>query len=403
MTNRLLLRLHLDSSLSWLSPHGESIVVATEKGDSNEQLFQAQAQSQQIVVLVPAIKVLLIRASIVSRSRAQLLKAIPYALEDQLASPVEDLHFALPTPISAAEIGVAVVAREQMRLWLEQLACYGIKPDVMLPESLFLPWKEDRINVMIEDHEIIIRAGEWQCLTANSENLDQIIHILNAGHDIPRSLEIVDFRQASPFALRATVSQYHARQQDPLKFFAPRLNTSLPINLLQGEFAPHHRHVPAQTLWRYAAILFAAAIGLSVIYALIDRWQLQRESTALDIAMRDLLHESIPGIKRDDDPAGVMHSEFLRLQGGSSPVGLLSILGQIAPVLGGTVRATLKGMEYRNARLEIALRVPDVSALDALRERLALLPGLKAEVTAASPGDGTVEGRLRIEMTGAFR
>ena len=91
-----------------------------------------------------------------------------------------------------------------------------------------------------------------------------------------------------------------------------------------------------------------------------------------------------------------MDSALARMRGGSDAGGLLRVLNLIAPTLGSTTRTTLRSVEYHNTTLELGLRAPDVPALDVMRERLANLPGLKVEVTAATSADNGIDGRLRI-------
>ena len=100
--------------------------------------------------------------------------------------------------------------------------------------------------------------------------------------------------------------------------------------------------------------------------------------------------------KVDGDPRQLMESALTRIRGGADAGGLLRVLAQISPTLGSTTRTTLKSIEYHNATLELGLRAPDVPALDLIRERLANLPGLKVEVTAATSATDGVDGRLRI-------
>ncbi|MFY8136132.1 MAG: type II secretion system protein GspL, partial [Aquimonas sp.] len=49
---------------------------------------------REIVLLLPAESVLLTRAPRVARSEGLLRQALPFALEERLATPVEQLHFA---------------------------------------------------------------------------------------------------------------------------------------------------------------------------------------------------------------------------------------------------------------------------------------------------------------------
>ena len=113
MSERLLIRLHADGQLSWLAQGaGGRLLSGTNAGAPPAATL---ARSQRIVVLVPSEHVVLLEADAVSTRRAQLAKAVPFALEDQLASPVEELHFALPDTIAGGRIAVAIVARATLR------------------------------------------------------------------------------------------------------------------------------------------------------------------------------------------------------------------------------------------------------------------------------------------------
>src|SRR6516225_1561105 len=145
MPDRLLLRLAPDGSLAWLAQDasGRALSGANAGAPPRETL----ARARQVAVLVPAETVLLTETPAVSRQRAQLAKAIPFALEERLASPVEDLHFALPTEIGADALPVAIVARDTLRGWIAQLAEQGIQPDALVPETLALPLASDATTV----------------------------------------------------------------------------------------------------------------------------------------------------------------------------------------------------------------------------------------------------------------
>jgi len=125
--------------------------------------------------------------------------------------------------------------------------------------------------------------------------------------------------------------------------------------------------------------------------------RLAREADRLATAQRDALRTSAPELADiAGDPRSLMQSSLARMRGDSAGSGLLALLGRIGPVLAGTTRVQLRGLEYRNATLELGLLAPDVSALDLLREQLANLGGLKVEVTQANSGEKGVDGRLRV-------
>ena len=393
MSERLLLRLHTDDSLTWLAQDAQGRVLSG--ANSGVPAAATIARARHIVVLVPSEQVLLLETARVTAQRAQFVKAVPFALEDQLASPVEDLHFALPERLSEARVPVAVVAREVLRGWLARLAEDGIRPDALIPETLALPVAAGG-TLVLEDDRALLR-GPNAALACDIAGLPEWLEVFAANDADTFMPEVRDFRAAIPLRLPGRIGQYHARQRDPLAYFAAQLGNEPALNLLQGEFAPAHRGAPARRLWRVAAALSAAALVLLFAYAGADCWRLARESARLDAAMRDTLHQGFPEMDNvAGEPRALMDSALRRYSGGNDSGGLLHVLGDVAPIVGSTTRSVLKSVEYHNATLELGVRAPDVPTLDLMRERLGNVPGLKAEVTAANSVDNGVDGRLRI-------
>jgi general secretion pathway protein L len=397
MPDRLLLRLDADESLTWLAQDAQGRAISgTSAGVPPAETL---ARAQRITVLVPSEQVLLLDTPRMSAQRNQFAKAVPFALEDQLASPVEDLHFAVPERPDSERVPVAIVSRAVLREWLVRLKRDGIQPDTVIPEILAVPNIEGGALV-IEANRALLRTAIAQGCSCDLPNLPDWLACLAANDTTLITPEVYDFRAAPALALPVAVKRYHERQHDVLTFFASHVAAEPVLNLLQGEFAPAHHHAPAKRLWNIGGILAAAALILLFVYFGADSWRLSRESVRLDNAMSAALHEGFPEMdKVPGYPRQLMDSALTRLHGGADAGGLLRVLVQIAPILGSTTRTTLKSIEYHNATLELALRAPDVPTLDLIRERLANLPGLKVEVTAVTSADNAIDGRLRIVGT----
>lgn len=388
MSERLLIRLLPDGQLTWLAQDANGRALSGSNAGAPPAATIARAR--RIVALVPSERVLMLETAVVSARRAQFAKAVPFALEDQLAAPVEDLHFALPARIGSERAAVAVVARATLQEWIAALAAYGIRADAMYPESLVIGAAGERATLMIEPARSVLRSGVL-AFACETSALPQWLALAPAA-----PLDVHDFRQAPRLVLSAQVAAYRERQPDALAFLAGQLAREPDLNLLQGEFAPSHRHVPAMQLWRRAALIAAAAVILAFAYAGSDYLRLNHEAQRIQSAQRELLRVNLPELAGvAGDPRNLMQSALTRMRGDSSGSGLLRILGQIGPILAATTRVQLKGLEYRNAMLELALRAPDVPALDLVREQLANL-GLRVDVTEANASDKGVEGRLRI-------
>jgi len=386
MSERLLIRLHADGQLTWLAQ--DAAARALSASNAGTPPAPALARAQRVIVFVPAEEVLLLDAPRLAGARAQFLKALPFALEDQLASAVEDMHFAVPDRLGEDRVPVAIVARATLRGWLDRLAAEGVRPDAIYAETQALPIEGG--CVLVEDSRAL-----WRMPThAGACDLAGLADWLALENASPAGWDVHDFRDARPLPLPIAPLRYHAGSRDALAFLAAQPEP--PLNLLQGEFAPAHRQAPAQQLWRNAAMLAAAALLLLFVYYSADTWRLARQSARLDAAARAALHEGFPDMdKVAGDPRALMQSALNGLRGGGDSAGLVPLLGRIAPTLGSTTRTTLTALEYHNATLELGLRAPDVPTLDLMRERLAGL-GLKVEVTAANSGAQGIDGRLRI-------
>lgn len=376
MSERLLIRLLADDGLTWLTQDVSG--RALSGANAGAPPAQALERAQRIVVLAPAEEILLLETPGLPGARAQALKALPFAIEDRLAGSVEDQHFAAPERLDGERIPVAVVARAMLRGWLDRLARDGIRADAIYSECQLLP----EASIVLDGERALWHDSAASMGACRMRDLSDWLALLDATAEKPVSRTTHDLRSGA---------------HDALAFFGAQLQREPALNLLQGEFAPAHRQAPARRLWRNAAALAVAALLLLFVYYGADCWRLSRQSARLDAQARGVLHEAFPGMdKVAGDPRQLMDSAMRGLQGGGSDSGLMRLLARIAPILASTTRTTLAGMEYHNATLELALRAPDVQTLDLMRERLAGLPGLKVEVTAANSGADGVDGRLRI-------
>ncbi len=398
MSERLLIRLQADGRLSWLTQDASGRALAGTT--SGAPAAQAVTRAQRIVVLVPAEDVLLLETPRIAGGSSQFRKAVPFALEDQLAGSVEDLHFAIPERTSGDRVPVAVVARATVSDWIDQLASEGIRADAMFAETQALPCETDGACLLVEGERALWRFAAAQAGACEVNALPDWLPVIAGGEDKPRALIVHDFRDAPALELPIQPLRYHRNQHDALAFLATQLATEPALNLLQGAFAPAHRQAPAKRLWRNAGALTAAAIILLFVYYGADCWRLSRQSASLDAAAHSILHSTFPSMdKVPGDPRQLMQSAMRGLNAGSDSGGLLPLLTRIAPILGSTTRISLTGMEFHNDTLELAMRAPDVQTLDRMREGLNNLPGLGVELTAVNSGAEGIDGRMRINRS----
>ena len=394
MPDRLILRLDRTGGLTWLRQSADGRMLSSSQRGVPPASVRAPAS--EVVVLVPSEDVLLVEARVNSRNASQLLQAVPFAVEDQLLGAVEDQHFAIQSK-SDGKIGVAVVARARMRGWIEMLAIEGIRPDVVIPESLALPLSPESATALVDAGRVIVRLDPWSAMTCDAARFPAWLAQVRAA-GIDRAIEVQDFGHDPVLVLEGPIAAYHAGQSDPLAFLARNLRMG-GINLLSGEFSSVHRQALGTRWWRRALALAAAVVLIAFVHRGFEVSRLSHAVERADAAMSDSLEKAFPDLgaaERARAPQSVMRDRLERLRGGSESSGMLRMLGQIAPLIGRTTRSQLRGLEFRNGVLEVGLRSPDVATLDSLREQFSAIPGLSAEVTASIPADSGVDGRIRI-------
>jgi general secretion pathway protein L len=384
MPHRVLIRLHAGGATEWLAQGRDGSVL------QGPLPGLPGAAGDETVLLLPAEDVLLLEAPRIGGSRAQLAQALPFAIEDQLAAAIETQQVAFDERAGGDTVPVAVIARAQLDAALGLLRDAGIQPDAAYAESQLLPF--DVPTVLVESSRALLRWSRSGALVSTAQSLGIDIELLRAA-DVP--FDRLHVFGAMPTPLPADVNTRVEPVAAPLAWLAGRLGHVAGPNLLQGDYRPPRRHAEASGLWRWAAAMAVAAVLLGFAHAAVERAHWQSVVAERQAEMEQLLRHALPGVQRIVDPVAQMRIELER-SSGQQAQGALPLLARIAPVIAGSGRYTLEGLEYRGGTLEMVIVAPDVAELDKLRESLSNLAPLQVELTSATPGSRGVEGRLRV-------
>jgi general secretion pathway protein L len=367
----LLLRLRDDGGSEWLDADG-----VVHDGWPPQH-------AQRVVVLVPAEDVLLLDVARIAGSERQWSQALPFVVEEQLVLPIESQHVAWWRGSRDDRICVAVVARARLEAWLAQLHAAGVAPDVLLPESLALPWDPERPTLLVDGGRCVLRIGESSAL---SGDVGEIVAV--AAH--AESMPAVDAWLVGDASSPLPAQEEHVVAHALLAFSAQRAG----LNLLQGDYVPRGRSDGLARRWRGAAVLVCIALLLALLHPLLDLHKLAGKVAAQRAEMEQLYRRAVPSATAVDDPARQLQS-VLATRGLAHGDGVMNLLAQLAPALAADDRLALDSLEYRDRRLELVVQAGSVADLDALRQRLAR-SGLNAEIAGTTPGTRGVQGRLRL-------
>jgi len=397
MTHRVLIRYRgPQHPLQWLAEDDRGRSGPLSAGERIESRVLAGAS--EIVVVIAVEHTLLLEAEVAARSREQLLRAIPFALEDQLAEPVEGLHFsAIPHPRGSGQL-VLAVRRERLREWLADLASRGIWPDRMLVDALLLPLPPESIIALVDGDRVLVRSAAARAFAASVEELPEWLVLADAPRaaDGRSRVRIVGGTAPALDAARFVVEREPGPSEALAVLAAGLRAQAASPDLLVGEFAPRHRGEPLRKLWRLAAVLAFAALIAGFGWVLLDRHLLSIRVAALRGEIGTLYAQIYPGSPVQANAVDRVRADYRVLGGRAGEGGALELLAQVAPLVSSSPQTFLKGVEYRSGALELVLLTPGVATLDQLRESIGSLPGLSAELAGATARQGGTEGRLRI-------
>ena len=380
MLDRHLIRWRPDGSTEWLSLGRDGSVI------EGPQAGWPSRAAERCIGLLPAEQVLLTEAPRVARNAAQLAKALPFAIEDSLIAPVETQHLAFADAVGGDSLPCAVIERRRVESTLQQAAEQGLTLDALYSEAQCLPLRGEQPSGLFEDGRGIIRLARSRALALELDALKSWLA------QRPATADSVHW-----FAAGEDAGEAERLTRPVLAWLGANLPGRDSPSLLQGRYAPAARTQAWRSGWRWAAALAAAAVLLAFAQLSIERQMLKQHVEERQVQMEQMLRQALPSVQRVVDPVAQLRAALGQQAAGQDA---LYLLGRVAPLLVGSSAIQLEALEYRGGTMELTVFGPDVAALDTLRERLLTLPGVKAELTAATPGSRGVEGRLRISEVG---
>ena len=365
----------------------------------------APSQHAHAVLLVPSEEIFLTQLALPGKNRNKLLKAVPYAVEDQLVDDIDKLHFVLGNLSAAGQYTVAAIDKQTLEQWLATVRSAGIRIEAMLPDVLALP--ADEWTIMIEPDRALMRTPLGM-FASDTVNLPLLLLNLYEQADTakPAQITIYDCGRGNHLArLEAVVPEISFNVQpcaDGLfgiigESYEPRSA----LNLLQGDFSIERDFKKHFKPWFTAASLFLIWFVWQISYAMVGYVQMYRQSNGLATQLAQAYKQAFPNVKKPDgisERADMERrmKEFRRLQGAGSGV-LAEILTKAAPILNQTQGLTLKSLRYIDGKMDIELSLKFTNQLDTLKDKLAEQTGWNVEVQSASTRGESTDVRLQLQ------
>lgn len=425
MADWLLLRLPRtpEEPASWLVASAAGApLAATQAGPLSAAA--AAAVGRRVCALVPGTDVYLAEPDLPARSGVKLQQVVPYALEEQLADNIDELHFALgKRAADSTRTPVAVVARTLMNQWLGELRAAGLDAECLYADSELLPVNPGQAVALLEEDTVAVRAPG---APAVSLPIDALSAALGVAAAPPRTPSVTAAPAEETPDTAATLGlllysgsaewQQHSAEIEaardhfvslrvqllsdgPLALFAQQLPETAAINLLQGAYSRQGSRTAGLSAWRVAAMLLLALGALHVVGKAAELRALKSKEREVDTSIRDTFHRAMPAEPGTGDARQRMEQRLAVVRNGGGAGGLLGALQAVAQARGSAAGTSVQSLNFHDGLLELTLNAPDAASLDHMSQQLRN-SGWQADLIGGNTVGTVYQGRVQIHAQG---
>jgi general secretion pathway protein L len=388
----------LDGQLLWYPPGAGQAPKAVA---SEEDLAQLRAWSEQprgsLCFAVPGTDVTLLRVDYSAAEKKHIDKALPFTLEDQLASDIDDLHFST-APLGKTSLCAAVCAKDKMNHWQVQLADLPA-PNQWIPEPQLLPWQPGEWVIVLEEHSAIVRTGNCEGFGIDRSLLSALLEAsLEDAAEPPAVVIVYGQDQAADVLMlpEAVRDQVQWRLGDFGAALLLSQEGNVAVNLLQGDFA--HR-LPLQRWWRQwraVAAVFVAAFALQLIADYASYFNLKQENLELRREIEGSYRKAFPKGALVDAEKQVKR-QLDALRGTAQSSGFISLMNAAGEIVASKPGTRIASINYNDKGGEMRMNITasDFEAVEAIRTAM-VQNGLTAVMESSNVQGELVRARLRV-------
>lgn len=360
-------------------------------------LLAEELPGAELVLIIPSEQVLLLPVNLPGKNAARLKQALPYALEDQLASDIEQQYFILGPKIREHTYAVAVTEKNYLDSVLTSLKEAGIYPGVVLPESLLLPFSEATLTLVEDGPNFIVRSGIYSGFSCDNDNLPLVIKSLldDPGQDIQKVIVY-----GSIESLDIPGSQVEVEQRETPNAMVSLLYNDMAtdLNLLPKQFVHREQFDKKLKPWLPAAAMFLILVILQLSVQVYDYYQLKKQDVALQASLEKIYRQTFPDAKRIVNVEVQMRQKLkeLRKQSGKAEGGFTEMMVKSAPLLKKSPGLKLQSLRYHDGKMDIDLEIKDLQSLEQLKEDLIKAGSWEVDIQSASSAENKVQGRIQV-------
>lgn len=367
------------------------------------------AQQHKVIVLLDSSNVHLNHVQLPTSNRQKMMRAIPYALEEQLAEDIEDFHFVIGKTDPHYGTPVAGIRKDTIQSLMATFHQAGISIDAVIPDAICSPAAPGQWSVLFHAGKALVQFEALIGTVIDTANLPLLLQAsLDKAENKPEKIVYfyLDGEEPDP-----TLEQIEtdveiirvAYNTHPLVVFCGEYARAKSLNLLQGQYKPRRKSSGQWYRWRLAASLAAVWLALYLGINLVELNSLKTRNIELGFQIENIYKQSFPGSKRIVNPRVQMEQKLNELKGGGGPQGnqFLALLTESVSIISSQNDIEVQSIDFRNNRMDIGLTGTNLQSVETLNKQLNKNTRLMTEITSATSEKNIVKGSIRLQRSGS--
>ena len=376
LSEKLILRLSSQShsSIPWLVWENlNNDVIASGELEHQSELSHLvdYAKGRQVIVLINSADVRFYRHYMPTKPSRQILKALPFMLEDELSEDIEELHFATHENGFDEEknqyfVNLVIVRKSLMEHWSSLLAEHNLSAKVMLPDVMCLSTEQNTISTIEFSNGWLVNDGNWQASFIDHNWFELFwLQQLKIQGDEPLTIHAYSPLpdQFSEMLQQQTAVEIKAMSPElPLLQLANNALTTK-WNLLQGDYTPKKPTNKNWQAWQPVAILLL--VTLVVHMALLGtRWS--KATAELEVAKQSLSDSYKQAFPKERVRLNIIRTQLNRKVAQATgesvtDTGFLQMMEQLTPVFNQFSSVNYESFRFDGTRQELRINASAAS------------------------------------------
>jgi general secretion pathway protein L len=388
---RLLIQFYTDelAEFRWSSidESQQTADIDWQQAGEDELASVAAQHPDPVILFLPQQCVYLTQVEMPERAGRQLLAAIEYQIEDQLAQDIESQHFAIGDN-KANPVSIAVVERSIMARCIALAQAQGLRLMQILPELFLCPWQGSGVAMMRGQDGWLLRYGDYRGLKCSEQLLPVMFDLIKRdvtfnsvdcfGPEIESTLEFGDLDL-----------QYKA-----LDSAAPGFVNAPVLDLQQRDYQMSSAWQGLAKTWKWIALLLAALLIVGGYNKAMALQSLEQDLAELKQQQYALLKPYLSDtVGPDDNLKKALIDRLKQLQTNQGEQGFLQLLLEFTRARGKFPEVNITRIGYQGKELVFDISSTKLNNIEAMLE-VVQKQGVDATLVSLSIKPELSSGRL---------